>query len=387
MTALTWSHLNRSGRYENNLREIHRKVVAGSPLTTTDGEYFVFDEIEFKVPKRDPVAINISKLSEDAFVAAAKAQAPDFMKNVSVNFKKGNLVLGSGKVHKGVEFGGKPPAGQQLTAKWGRLAELTELLDSSYELNMPSTQEMGELHFINDMNTAIADAIQKEIDNPRSTMDKTCPSLTIKMGKHKFEHIVGVNKVSGTPKADLALVACHNNKLVNVGFISHKMGNQAKDFGQWSGVTRGSAGPEIGDHPEVEAFVEAVRNYTSVNTSWAQVSGFAARRDINDNNLKMYSLYGPDYGKQFGEQNVHVLFQGTPKLTKRAGYYVMDADHVHNNGDNMTGDYIPSLMAIKKGSWEKIIDPTARGVRSDFGIRGMRLSIYPQGGRRVTHTV
>ena len=387
MTALTWSHLNRRGRYENNLREIHRKVVAGAPLTTTDGEYFVFDEIEFKLPKRDPVTIKISKLSEDAFVSAAKAQAPDFMKSVGINFKKGNLVLASGKVHKGVEFGGKPPAGQKLTAKWGRLAELTELLDSSYELNMPSTQEMGELHFINDMNTAIADAIQKEIDNPRSRMDKTCPSLTIKMGKHKFEHIVGVNKVSGTPKADLALVACHNNKLVNVGFISHKMGNQAKDFGQWSGVTRGSAGPEIGDHPEVEAFVEAVRNYTSVNTSWAQVSGFAAKRDIVDEKLKMYSLYGPDYGSQFGEQNVHVLFQGTPKLNKRGSMYVMSADHVHNNGDKMTGDYIPSLMAIKKGAWEKIIDPSAKGVRSDFGIRGMRISIYPQGGRKVTHTV
>ena len=64
MTALTWSHLNRSGRYENNLREIQRKVVAGAPLTTTDGEYFVFDEIEFKVPRRNPVTIEISKLSE-----------------------------------------------------------------------------------------------------------------------------------------------------------------------------------------------------------------------------------------------------------------------------------------------------------------------------------
>ena len=44
-------------------------------------------------------------------------------------------------------------------------------------------------------------------------------------------------------------------------------------------------------------------------------------------------------------------------------------------------------MAIKKGAWEKIIDPSAKGVRSDFGIRGMRISIYPQGGRKVTHTV
>ena len=91
MTALTWSHLNRSGRYENNLREIHRKVVAGAPLTTTDGEYFVFDEIEFKVPKRDPVAIKISKLSEDAFVAAAKAQAPDFTQN-NFSIKKNETI-------------------------------------------------------------------------------------------------------------------------------------------------------------------------------------------------------------------------------------------------------------------------------------------------------
>lgn len=388
MTALTWAHLNRSGRYERNLREIHKKAAAGAGLLTVDGDSFVFDEIEFKVPKRDAVSIEVASLSEDAFVAAAKRQAPDFLKSCTITFKKGNQSLGSGSILKGVEFGGRPPAGSQLTARWGRLAMLTELYDKSYQLNMPSSQEMGEFHFINDMNTAIHDAIEAELANPRSKMDKTCPGLTIKMGKHTFHNIVGVNKVSGTPKSDLALVECHNGSLTNVGFISHKMGSAAKDFGQWSGVTVASAGRVIGAHPEVTSFVDAVREYTQGNPEWGRVSGFAMARPIVDERLKMYSLYGPNYGSSvFGEENVHVLMQGDPTLKKQNTSYVMGAGHVHNNGDSMSGDFIPALMAIKKGSWENIIDPTARGVRSDFNIRGMRFSIYPQGGRRITDEI
>ena len=388
MTALTWAHLTRSGRYERNLREIHRKAAVGAGLLSVDGDSFVFDEIEFKVPSRDAVTISVTSLSEDAFVAAAKRQAPDFLRSCTITFKNGNQSLGSGQILKGVEFGGRPPAGAQLVARWGRLAMLTQLYDTSYQLNMPSSQEMGEFHFINDMNVAIADAIEAEEANPNSTMDKSCPGLTVQIGNHTFNHIVGVNKVSGTPKSDLALVECHNGSLTNVGFISHKMGSRARDFGQWSGVTTASAGRVIGAHPEVTSFVDSVREYTQGNPEWARVSGFAIARPIEDERLKMYSLYGPNYGSsRFGEENVHVLMQGDPTLRKQGNKYVMSAGHVHNNGDSMSGDFIPALMAIKKGSWENIIDPTARGVRSDFNIRGMRFSIYPQGGRRITDEI
>ena len=68
MTALTWAHLNRSGRYERNLREIHKKAAAGAGLLTVDGDSFVFDEMEFKVPKRDAVSIEVASLSEDALL-------------------------------------------------------------------------------------------------------------------------------------------------------------------------------------------------------------------------------------------------------------------------------------------------------------------------------
>jgi len=387
MTALTWAHLNRSGRYERNLREIHKKAISGAPLLTTDGDSFVFDEIEFKVAGRDAVSISVTSMTEDRFVAAAQAQAPSFLRSCSVSFKNGNRTISSGQILKNVEFGGRPPAGAALTARWGRLAMLTELYDTSYELNMPSAQEMGEYHFINDMNTAINAAIERELENPRSHIDKDNPSITVRIGNYEFDHIVGVNKVSGTPKADLALVSCRNGHLENVGFISHKMGSVARDFGQWSGVTVQSAGRVIGTHPEVTSFVEVVRQYTAANPNWARVSGFAMMREINDETLKMYSLYGPEYGGQFGEQNVHVLLQGDPTLRKSNTKYIMGATHVHNNGDRMIGSYVPSLMAIKKGAWEKIIDPTARGVRSDFNIRGMRISIYPIGGRSVTNTI
>lgn len=388
MTALTWGQLNRSGRYERNLREIHKKAAVGAGLLTVDGDSFVFDDIEFRVSGRDAVSITVASLSEDAFVAAAMRQAPEFLRSCAITFKRGSQSISSGRILKDVEFGGRPPAGAQLTARWGRLAMLTELYDTSYQLNMPSSQEMGEFHFINDMNTAIHDAIEAEIANPNSRIDKSCPSITIRIGSHTFNHIVGVNKVSGTPKADLALVECHNGSLTNVGFISHKMGSRARDFGQWSGLTTASAGRVIGDHPEVTSFVNAVRDFTVRTPGWARTSGFAMAREIVDERLKMYSLYGPNYGAaQFGEENIHVLMQGDPVLRKRNGNYTMTATHVHNNGDSMNGDFIPALMAIKKGSWENIINTSARGVRSDFNIRGMRFSIYPQGGRNVTHTI
>jgi len=42
---------------------------------------------------------------------------------------------------------------------------------------------------------------------------------------------------------------------------------------------------------------------------------------------------------------------------------------------------------MKKGAWEKIQDRNAKGVRSDFGIRGMRISIYTYGGRKITDEI
>ena len=391
--GLTWAQFNRSGRYENNLREIHKKSVAGSPLLLVEpvsglegsGIHLTFDEMIFTVGKVE-FQFNPSDYTEDEFVQKVTARVPDSMKKVSITFTHGQKKVGSGKVLKGPEFGGKPPAGATLTARWGYLATLTEILDPSYKLDTPSSQEMGELMFINDMNTAIAEAIDKELADPKSTMDKDCPGITVKVGSHEFEHVVGVNKVAGTPKADLALVACVNKKLKNVGFLSHKMGSKAKDFGQWSGLTL-KAGRVISDHPEVVRFIADVKAWTEANPEWAKPSGVAVRREIQDRDLMMYAVYGPDFGKKFGTENVHAVLQGNPKLNKQGKVYVMTASHVNDNGDDLTGDFIPALVAMKKGAWEKILDPNAKGVRSDFGIRGMRISIYTYGGRKITDEI
>jgi hypothetical protein len=59
-------------------------------------------------------------------------------------------------------------------------------------------------------------------------------------------------------------------------------------------------------------------------------------------------------------------------LKKNGIYYELDSNHVHYNGDPMTGEYEPVLTAIYKGD------------RSDAGVKGTRIVIMPIGGRKMT---
>ena len=51
------------------------------------------------------------------------------------------------------------------------------------------------------------------------------------------------------------------------------------------------------------------------------------------------------------------------------------SNHVHLNGDDISGVYEPVLAAIYKGD------------RSDAGVKGTRIVIMPVSGRRMTGTI
>ena len=183
----------------------------------------------------------------------------------------------------------------------------------------------------------------------------------------KVYDVAGVESTPGTPKSDFHLVDANDNEIV---WISHKDGRTAKDMHQWGGISKFSS------HAEVKKFVEYLKKEYHDGLPRAT----SLYRPIKDPKLKMMSVYGNDYGKnkKFGRQNVTIILQGPVKLKKSGesgDVYEFQSNHVHVNGEKMTGDYEPVLTAIYKGD------------RSDAGVKGTRIVIMPKGGRKMKGTI
>jgi hypothetical protein len=198
-----------------------------------------------------------------------------------------------------------------------------------------------------------------EIDNIKSAIEQ--------FGSLQIEHnqithtIVDCVSTPGYPKSDFHLVNEHGDDSI---WISHKWGTEATHFQQWGGISK-LREPDIHEHPEVQEFVhdlqekypEGLPNKTTVF------------RRIQDDTLKMMSVYGNAYGSGIeGTQNVSYVVQGSVSVEDKA----IKAHRVHTNGQAITGAFEPVLSAVYKGD------------RSDCGVKNTRLGIIPYGSRAVT---
>lgn len=211
---------------------------------------------------------------------------------------------------------------------------------------------LAESRAISQMQEAIENAI-KENKGP----------ISIKVKGATIPNIVDVVKTDGTPKSDFHLVDTSGNAVI---WISHKDGRGPKDFQQWGGISQRSE-PKIFAHKETQQFI------ADLKARWPDGLPRATTvyRTIKDKQLKMWSVYGNQYGSKQGEQNVSVLLQGPPGLERQGQVYVFTANHVHFNGDSVDdGGFEPVLMAIYKGD------------RSDAGVKGTRIVISPIMGRK-----
>lgn len=180
----------------------------------------------------------------------------------------------------------------------------------------------------------------------------------------KIYNIYTAASTPGTPKSDFHLLDIDGKEVV---WISHKDGKTEKDFQQWGGVSQRSE-PTVFSHKEVKSFIDDLKERYPDGLPRAT----ALYRKIEDNKLKMLSVYGNEYGRSFSRQNVSIMLQGPVKLKKDNNRYVLSSNHVHYNGEPMTGSYEPVLAAIYKGD------------RSDAGVKGTRIVIMPIGGRKMT---
>lgn len=187
-------------------------------------------------------------------------------------------------------------------------------------------------------------------------IEKDVEDITIDINGYK-QKVNGIKSTPGTPKSDFNFT--YEGKPVL--FISHKAGTKASNHQQYGGTTCAS-GKEICEHPEVKAFVKKLKELYPDGMP----PGASVYRKIIDEELMKLSVFGMDYGREYGNNNVNVLLQGRIKIVPFNNDYKLEASHTVYNGDVPTGSYEPVLFARYSGS---------RG--GNHGIKDLRSMISP----------
>tara|TARA_B100001778_G_C18512973_1_gene595118 strand:+ start:146 stop:1084 length:939 start_codon:yes stop_codon:yes gene_type:complete len=192
--------------------------------------------------------------------------------------------------------------------------------------------------------------------------------VKLRVGKNTYL-VTGVESTPGNPKSDMNFIGKNGIKL---GFCSLKEGATANAVQQWGGVSQ-RVEPVIAAHPEVIQFVSDVKNLLSNEIPPTTTIA----RAVTDTKLKNLGIYGNQYGSSFGINNVDVLLQGSVNINAITftEYNLTGSAMTHSNGDILSSQYQPALMAIYKGD------------RSDYGIKNARLVLNAIGGRRITQMI
>ena len=190
-----------------------------------------------------------------------------------------------------------------------------------------------------------------------------------------FDNVYGAVDQPKTPKADFSL---RNKNYKRLCYISHKSAGGARAFQQYSGIAErsdGSVSGSISRHGEVEKFkrdiVSAIDEIVHNKARYFRV--------IKDKLLMERAIFGGDYGKDFGLDNVHFIAQGIPKLVPYEGrhkellripnlYQLKFSEDKQINGDlnkyAKDEDYKPILLARYTAGRTFTIDgKTYRNVR------------------------
>ncbi len=167
--------------------------------------------------------------------------------------------------------------------------------------------------------------LRKEIE--RAMVKNGISVLPMIVGKKKCM-VVGVESTFGTPKSDFHLVDAKGEA---VAWISHKDGSTAKDFQQYGGL----ADKIFKNNKEVTSWMNALKKQFPDGMK----SGDTAWRNVRSTTLIKQSVWGIDYGKDRGKNNVDEFHQGPMKIKKRGRNYIIQSKHQDNNGALPKGDY------------------------------------------------
>jgi hypothetical protein len=305
-------------KYPWRVEKFLEKYKSKDPFTTTDNREVVF-------------------LPQQHIMDAIKAQDVAVMsKALLITDKAEGLKLS--QLQKTMEFGGKggktgsaSPTGE---AVHGFLARMHDM-DSRYVLNAPTATERGELMVLQDINQYILN-----LETP----------IDVNIGGKIYKNIYGANKIAGTPKADIALVAYNETKkkFENVYFLSHKLGTDASGFQQYSGVSTeadGSKPGSISKHPEVISFLrKLVEMHGKIVEDRERFY-----MDIKDEVLIGKAVYGPEFsGNNRNPDNVNMIAQGNPILRPQGKVHLLSFSAAASS-------FSKDISHFKNGSYKAVL--------------------------------
>jgi hypothetical protein len=185
------------------------------------------------------------------------------------------------------------------------------------------------------------DALLKFRKNLHEALAKSkTKTIKIKVGKRTVS-AADIVSTPGTPKSDFHLI---DDKGKAVAWISHKAAKKAKDFQQYGGLTK-----EYDTHyrhlKDVTSFLDKVRRMRPKGLE----RGDSLWRYVKDKKVVLYTVWGPDYGKARGINNVDEFHQDEMKLVKSGSSYEIKSLHKMVNGElpknSSLGDYTGIYVA------------------------------------------
>lgn len=179
--------------------------------------------------------------------------------------------------------------------------------------------------------------------------------VTLIIGNKKFKNVagfVGDTRSQKDSKSDFTII---NIKGEQIGWISYKSGKTATSFQQYSGITRRS---QLDRYPEIKEFERKIQEDKSISKE----SDTSYWYPIEDKTLKQKAIFGYEYGRKSGPNNVDFLIQGNIKLSL-------------NKSNRICRLTSPGGLIVKKGDVNKLkndYEPTI-GTRSSRDRRYLKL--------------
>ncbi|AGE48660.1 endonuclease [Paramecium bursaria Chlorella virus AN69C] len=178
-----------------------------------------------------------------------------------------------------------------------------------------------------------------------------------------------VDREYNKPKADIAAVDITGK---DVAWISHKASEGYQQYLKISGKNLKFTGKEL---EEVLSFKRKVVSMAPVSKIWP--ANKTVWSPIKSNLIKNQAIFGFDYGKKPGRDNVDIIGQGRPIITKRGSIlYLTFTGFSALNGhlENFTGKHEPVFyVRTERSSSGRSITTVVNGVT----YKNLRFFIHP----------
>lgn len=196
--------------------------------------------------------------------------------------------------------------------------------------------------------------------------------ITVVVGSQSYPNIVKAETQPGFPKSDFNLIDTSNKPVV---FISHKKasrkGAKPSDFIRWGGFT------EYKDYPDVKQFISKLQEFLQENNLERMPNATNFIKEITSDELAKKLVYGSDFGKEFGINNVQIAIQGEVILKKvKDGVYQLTGQHQYLNGENPEGDYRPILVGKYRSDRTMFSIPGLEAIAQPGAIAHSASNIY-----------